>query len=828
MPSQWTPLAVLALPLGFTLLLDFAPITQIISVFLSVSIACLFAGVQLAMGESPAGRGHQPVIDPEDPLAQHAASARSAGAVAGQGASVYRCLSIFCISTFGLSMMLLAPIVVIVMLREAGDLFDELGGGEPTKHWRQQPQQSQASPGSLLQSLRREELKRSEAQREAEALDALFAKRGETTVGDAAALQAARSAVAALEAASATNVSTVIPPDASDVRWEAISAEQGRAAAAEAAAAATAARHVPLAAAAPPSAPVEAAPPADAPRREWVQEPAAPRVAEDSAAARCPVTSSLCAAGRPLEGDASPARRDAVRDAMLHAWRAYEAFAWGEDELEPLTQTGNNGGYRMALTMVDSLDTLLILGLDAEFGRAASWVEQNLKFGHQEGINVFEVTIRVLGGLLSAYEISGNQAMLHKADELAQQLLFAFNTPTGLPMGTVGLRTKTATNPSWAKGASTVAEVASLQLEYRSLSRHTKNAAYEAVAQRVMHHLRTMARPDTLPRGLYPTFIDPKSGEFANADVTLGARADSLYEYLLKQWLLSEKSDTRVRAMYEESVDAIDAFLVSSGGEKRCANCTFLRQWNHRTKAYQDKMDHLICFVPGMLALGAHGESARHHLALAERLMHTCYRMYADQPTGLAPEIAIVGAGDAVRADGGARHNLLRPETVESLLVLWRVTRNPLYREWGWNIFQSFEKHCRVRGGGYSGLKDVTVQGTPAMSGKMESFFTAETVKYLWLLFADSAIVPLDEWVFNTEAHPLRVHPDYRWGARWGSLPDLDANGDVDRARLDGLDFDQVEASAIELADIRDYTRNREATLRLVAQGRSDLTAHAR
>ena len=113
-------------------------------------------------------------------------------------------------------------------------------------------------------------------------------------------------------------------------------------------------------------------------------------------------------------------------------------------------------------------------------------------------------------------------------------------------------------------------------------------------------------------------------------------------------------------------------------------------------------------------------------------------------------------------------------------------------------------------------------------NGKMESFFTAETVKYLWLLFADSAIVPLDEWVFNTEAHPLRVHPDYRWGARWGSLPDLDANGEVDRARLDGLDFDQVEASAVELAEIRDYTRNREATLRLVAQGRSDLTALAR
>ena len=800
-------LPVLALPLGF------APITQIVSVFLSVSIACLFAGVQLALGESPAGSAQQPAVDPEDGLAQRAAPARPARAVLSHGASLSKCMGICCISAFGLSMMLVAPVIVIVSLREAGDLFDELGGGEPRASGQQQ-QLSPSGAGSVLQSLWNEEMKRSEAQREADALGALAARRVETTVGDAAALEAARSAVAALEAASATNVSTVIPADSSDVRWEAISAEQGRAAAAAAAAAATAA------AAAGAAVPVEGlSAAADAPRRNWAQEQAAART-KVVEAARCPVTSSLCAEGQPLAGDAQPERRDAVRNAMLHAWRAYERYAWGEDELEPLTQTGNNGGYRMGLTMVDSLDTLLILGLDAEFGRAASWVEHHLKFGHQEGINVFEVTIRVLGGLLSAYEISGHPAMLAKADELAKQLLFAFNTPTGLPMGTVGLRTRTATNPSWAKGASTVAEVASLQLEYRVLSRYTSNAAYEAVAQRVMHHLRTMTRPDTLPRGLYPTFIDPRSGEFANADVTLGARADSLYEYLLKQWLLSERSDARVRAMYEESVDAIEQYLVSSGGEKRCANCTFVRQWNHRTKAYQDKMDHLICFVPGMLALGAHGASASHHLALAERLMHTCYRMYADQPTGLAPEIAVVSNGDAVRADGGARHNLLRPETVESLLVLWRVTRNPIYREWGWNIFQSFEKHCRVRGGGYSGLKDVTVPA-PAHSGKMESFFTAETVKYLWLLFADSAIVPLDEWVFNTEAHPLRVHPEYRWGARWGSLPDLDANGEVDRTGLDGLDF-EVETSDLELAEIRRHARAREATLRLVAQaGRS-------
>ena len=179
----------------------------------------------------------------------------------------------------------------------------------------------------------------------------------------------------------------------------------------------------------------------------------------------------------------------------------------------------------------------------------------------------------------------------------------------------------------------------------RALSRHTGNPAYEAVAQRVMAHLRDMPRPTSLPAGLYPTLISPVTGEFVNADVTLGARADSLYEYLLKQWLLSSRTDGRVRRMYEQSVAAIGEHLVASGGPSRCRNCTLLRQWNHRTRTYNENMDHLVCFVPGMLALGAQGDSAAADLRLAESLMETCYRMYADQVTGLAAEISYVGEG---------------------------------------------------------------------------------------------------------------------------------------------------------------------------------------
>ena len=209
-------------------------------------------------------------------------------------------------------------------------------------------------------------------------------------------------------------------------------------------------------------------------------------------------------------------------------------------------------------------------------------------------------------------------------------------------------------------------------------------------------------------------------------------------------------------------------------------------------------MDHLACFAPGMLILGAEGTRADADRELAVELMHTCYRMYADSPSGLAPEIAAFAHRTLVVAADQAKHFLLRPETSESLLIMWRLTGDPKYREWGWHIFGAIETHTKVPSGGYVPLKDVTLVPPPQdevrqllpsgtcmrvlttalrpvppsspQGGRMESFFTAETLKYLYLLFGDGSEYPLSEYVFNTEAHPLRIHDEYRYGA-WGSLP---------------------------------------------------------
>ena len=428
-----------------------------------------------------------------------------------------------------------------------------------------------------------------------------------------------------------------------------------------------------------------------------------------------------------------------------------------------------------------------------------------------------QVTIRVLGGLLSAYEATGERALLSKADELGTQLLFAFYTPTGLPYGTVGLKSKTRYNPKWSRGASTIAEVATLQLEFKALSRHTANPAYDAVAQRVADYLRGMpARgaafwPDDLPRGLYPMFISVEDGKFASNDITLGARADSLYEYLLKQWLLSGRTDQRMRSMYDESVSAIRTHLVRRGGARRCGNCTYIASWNHKSKVYKDEMDHLVCFVPGMLALGAWGATAEDDMILARELMATCVHMYTHSPSGLAPEIAEFSHATRVRAQAGAKHSLLRPETVESLFILWRLTGDPIYREWGWTIFEAIDTRARVAGGGFSPVKDVTA-ATLTLDGRMESFFTAETLKYLYLLFGDGSAYKLDEYVFNTEAHPLRVHHDYEYGAQYGGLPTL---RDLNAAATISARHNASARAAAEQdhARIRARVRERDALL---------------
>ena len=95
---------------------------------------------------------------------------------------------------------------------------------------------------------------------------------------------------------------------------------------------------------------------------------------------------------------------------------------------------------------------------------------------------------------------------------------------------------------------------------------------------------------------------------------------------------------------------------------------------------------------------------------------------------------------------------------MESYLLLWRLTKDPKYREWGWEMVQALDKHCKAEAG-YSGIRNVyqVASGSANQDDVQQSFFLAETLKYLYLLFSDDNLIDLKRWVFNTEAHPLPI-----------------------------------------------------------------------
>ncbi|KQJ84444.1 mannosyl-oligosaccharide 1,2-alpha-mannosidase MNS1 isoform X2 [Brachypodium distachyon] len=441
-------------------------------------------------------------------------------------------------------------------------------------------------------------------------------------------------------------------------------------------------------------------------------------------------------------------RREKVKDAMLHAWNSYVKYAWGMDELQPRSKNGVNSFGGLGATLVDSLDTLYIMGLKDEFRKARDWVAESLRFDKDYDASVFETTIRVVGGLLSAYDMSGDKVFLDKAKDIADRLLPAWDSTSGIPYNSINLVHGRAHNFGWTNGDSILADSGTEQLEFIALSQRTGDPKYQLKAENVIRQLQKIYPSD----GLLPIYINPQSGTASYSTITFGAMGDSFYEYLLKVWIQGNKTESvkHYREMWETSMEG----LISLTRRTTPSNYSYICEKNGGSLS--DKMDELACFAPGMLALGASGygpEKAKQIMNLAEELARTCYNFYQTTPTKLAGENYYFHEGQDMNV--GTSWNILRPETVESLMYLWRLTGNKTYQDWGWDIFQAFEKNSRIESG-YVGLKDVN---SGEKDDKMQSFFLAETLKYLYLLFSPPSVISLDEWVFNTEAHPLRIVP---------------------------------------------------------------------
>ncbi|KAJ3284976.1 Mannosyl-oligosaccharide 1,2-alpha-mannosidase IB [Rhizoclosmatium sp. JEL0117] len=452
---------------------------------------------------------------------------------------------------------------------------------------------------------------------------------------------------------------------------------------------------------------------------------------------------------------ADTAKQFQIREMAKHAWNGYTRFAWMHDDLLPLSKQGFNWhgpGQSLLNTPIDSLDTLFLMGLMDEYNEAKELVLSHLDFDKvTEFVSLFETVIRVLGGLLAAYELDGDWRFIEKSVDLVERLLPAFESPTGFPTNKVRLARPLNHINTTQVG---IAEIGTLQLEFQYLSDITGNQTYANIALRIYDQLQKV--PFVVP-GLLPEYVDRETLTTSSPRVSIGGMGDSYYEYLLKLYLVT--GETKYYDRYYASAEAIlEHMAIKNKRGDTVVPATFFGKddTTGKIEKYQEnKWEHLGCFAGGMFTSGVifanpKPHNWKQHFELGSGLTETCWKMYNQTGTGIGPENV-----DAEELNSIDASYMLRPEAVEALFYMWRFTHDPIYRERAWVIVQNYEKHCRDDTG-YHGLTNVNYENNNYLD-KQESFFIAETLKYLYLIFSDDDTVPLDKYVFNTEAHILSI-----------------------------------------------------------------------
>ncbi|KAJ3042757.1 alpha mannosidase-like protein, partial [Rhizophlyctis rosea] len=436
-------------------------------------------------------------------------------------------------------------------------------------------------------------------------------------------------------------------------------------------------------------------------------------------------------------------RRDKAKEMFDHGYQHYMKYAFPLDELNPISCDGRTKDLQnpdnwnindvlgnFSLTLVDSLDSHAILNDRPAFEEAVRLTIQHVNFNLDSRVQVFEVTIRMLGGLLSGHLLASEEEfgfklpwykgeLLDLARDLGDRLLPAFDTGTRMPLPRVNLRTGVLpweTNSTCAAGAGT------LLLEFGVLSRLTGDPKFEALKVVWAH------RSDL---NLVGNTMDVQTGKWISTMAGIGAGIDSFYEYQLKSYILF--GDHTFATDFAEAYQAILKHVRDVDGhiykQVDMNNGGLMATW----------IDSLAAFFPGLQVLAGDLPSAiRHH-----QVYWTVWRRYGGMPERFdfkSKGIAIAGYP-------------LRPEFVESTYMLYQATKNPFYLEVGERILEDLERTARVD----CGFATIGSVETGKHEDRMESFFLSETLKYLYLLFdQDNFINKLDSnFVFTTEGHFL-------------------------------------------------------------------------
>src|SRR5258705_3217689 len=427
---------------------------------------------------------------------------------------------------------------------------------------------------------------------------------------------------------------------------------------------------------------------------------------------------------------------DQVKAELRHAWNGYKKFAWGHDDLKPLSKTYRDWyAQPLLMTPVDALDTMIIMGMKDEAASAGASISDNLPFDKDISVQNFEITIRLLGGLLSNYQLTGDKRLLQLAEDLGNRLLPVFDSPTGLPYRFVNLKTGKVHRP-----VSNPAETGTLLIEFGTLSKLTNKPVFYDKAKRAL--VETYRRRSQI--GLVGEGINVETGKWTNTDSHISGAIDSYYEYLLKCWLLFGDQDCK--QMWLDGIGVINKYLADEAPRDNRSlpgRLSVYELWHvHNTRitgaGVAPTYGALDAFFPAVLAMSG-------DLKRASRLQESSFRMWNQQ--GIEPE-EIDYRAMKITSPGYP----LRPEIVESTYYLYHYTKDPKYLRMGQTLWQDFVKDCRTDEG-YAALKSVI---TKEKSDSMQSFLFAETFKYFYLLFAPPNTLDFNKVIFNTEAHPIR------------------------------------------------------------------------
>jgi mannosyl-oligosaccharide alpha-1,2-mannosidase len=421
----------------------------------------------------------------------------------------------------------------------------------------------------------------------------------------------------------------------------------------------------------------------------------------------------------------------AVREEFLHAWKGYKRYAWGADEVRPVSGTPSNffiEDRSFGLSIIEALDTLYVMELDDELHACVEWLRTHLDFDVDGDVQMFEVMIRMVAGLMSGYYATHERFLLDGARDLADRLLPCFTkSPTGAPYRYVNLATGAV-----REAKTNLAEIGTNLLEYGDLSRLTGDPKYRNASMRA--YSAVMTKRSSLD--LLGSDFNVETGEFIGTDdVAPDEPVDSFYEYLWGGWQML--GETQTRDWYQ---------LLTAAIVKYKATHVDGRLW-FRTVDYATgtptaatTTSELAAFYAELLAKGGNRD--------AGEAFYDSWTA-ASEKYGLIPEEIDYTTLAATDAEYG-----LRPEYANSAFDLWFLTHDEKYRRTAYRHFEALRKNCRVPDG-YTVLKDVRT--TPMTLGDhFPAYAFSENFKYLYLMFADSPRFDAKAYYLNTEGKVLR------------------------------------------------------------------------